>query len=195
MEEHPITQPDPAMPEAGVELAELRRPPPCPREALPEWTEYVERCERHGHKDTATQRAVLYYLSGETMRNSAKLAGLRAWQGVCDVLNKNGFRRFGAKTETVIAVHRSVASIATTLLRDQLEENPESFEGRGKELAVIAGISTDKVVAYEASKRGADSGFIQSIGEIALAVAESGSTLSVEIRPPQIEDAIDVTPA
>ncbi len=179
------------MPEAGVELAELRRPPPCPKEAKKDWDKYQSNCRG----PSKMQDAVLWYLSGESLRDATRRAGIGAYQGLADTVSRCGFRKYVGKTERLVHLNRSIALESGKLLEKELIENPDSFKGKGKELAVINGINVDKALTYEASRRGADSGFIQSIGEIALAVAESGSTLSVEIRPPQIEDAIDVTPA
>ena len=53
-------------------------PPPCPEEAEQAFSHY----ERNSHGGSRTRDAVLWYLSGESFRDSANLVGLRSNAGI-----------------------------------------------------------------------------------------------------------------
>ena len=106
-----------------------------------------------------------------------------------------------AKSDRIIGLHRQVAMEATQATLDKVLDGKENISAR--DMAVIAGISLDKVAAFEGwknGKGGEDSSFVAELRKI----AENGSSvkLSLEVQPPPEGmppppddfDVLDVTP-
>ena len=106
-------------------------------------------------------------------------------------------RRFGivdVRTRSLIETHRRVAKLSGEELEGRLVDDPEAVTS--PQLAVIAGISTDKVLAHEKTAKDDGGSYISALEKVAAQIAESGQTLELRVsvspnRPGA--DAIDVT--
>jgi len=117
-------------------------------------------------------------------------------------------KRFGLlklTTRSIIDQHRSIAKLSAEEMERRLHEKPEEIPTN--QLAVIGGISTDKVLSHEKQAKDDGSTYLSALEAMAKRVAESGAELELKVtvkpkaeEPPKDEvispsgEVIDVTP-
>ncbi len=100
------------------------------------------------------------------------------------------------RTRRLIDTHRHVARLSGEELELRLTTEPEKISA--SQMAVISGISTDKVLAHEKSQTDDGSSYLSALEKMAERFAESGKTLELKVTlspaARDADDAIDVTP-
>jgi hypothetical protein len=179
-------------------------PPPCPKEALTEWTQYDKASRLNGTKGSGTYRGVLWVLSGKKIADAAEFAGVKDSNCIRAALKRYDLTKFQHKTAKLIDLHRGVAVMAMSEIYERLEDEPEKFKDT-KALAVVGAISTDKVLAYEKEKNTGENDFCESLKEGVATAAErfmeAGGTLTLTVSAgnqaateANKPEEIDVTP-
>jgi hypothetical protein len=148
--------------------------------ALPEHQiEVWERlCSRM--KDCPTRRGVYFLLAGWTYRQAGKAAGV-AHSALTDAAERYGLRPAIHTSGRAVLNHRAL-EIATTEELLERHRNGEFRADSSRDLAVIAGISRDKVAAFEQKQEG-NVGALTLLERIAGGLAERGMRLDVSLSP------------
>jgi hypothetical protein len=154
--------------------------PPIPAEAREAWAYVEANCT--GEK---ILRGMRYVLAGRTYREAEELTGCSRgtiWDGI----QRWGLRRHAASTDTIVQRHREVAALALGELLRRLEDG-ETLDGiPAKELAIISGISSDKVAAKErwVSGQPGSTDLGDTIGRFAAQLAGAGARLQARLTSP-----------
>jgi hypothetical protein len=179
-------------------------PPPCPKEAITEWTQYDKASRLNGTMGSGTYRGVLWVLSGKKIADAAEFAGVKDTNAIRAALKRYDLTKFQHKTAKLIELHRGVAYMAMSEIHERLEDKPEEFKDT-KALAVVGAISTDKVLAYEKEKNTGGNDFCEGLRDgVAYAAEkfmEAGGTLTLTVSAGNKDaiaannpEEIDVTP-
>lgn len=108
-------------------------------------------------------------------------------------------KRFGivdVRTRSLIDTHRRIAKLSGEETERRLIEEPDAIKSPA--LAVVGGISTDKVLAYEKTETDDGTTYISALEKVAARIAESGESLELRVSvgpTTPSADAIDVTPS
>jgi len=135
---------------------------------------------------------------GEQYREAARLVGYADHSRVYATARK--FDLVDLRTQTVIKIDRSISKLAGAELERRLTEKIETITA--PQLAVIKGISTDKVLAHDKSAKDDGTSYMSALEEVAARVAESGAQLELKVTvkpadPQKVTleaETIDVTP-
>ncbi len=164
--------------------------PAVPPDAESAWKKVEEKCTSEPLKLGMQLR-----LGGLTMRDAAVRCGIsdRAIRGGLDRYGLSDIARRVA-SNAVVDNHREIALKATHMQLEKLDNGEVD-----KELAVVGGISTDKIRDYEGwkNRRGGEENLGDCLIEIAERVVRSGGRLDLTIEGSAndpVESARDVTP-
>ena len=147
-------------------------------------------------------------------RMQAALQRVAAGESVPDAGRAEGYTSFGeiyrhskacglvnVKTEHIVELHRDVASMALETLRDLLLHG--KTKASAAQLAVIAGISTDKPLKYEERSKGDGTSYMGALEQVAKRLHEGGGgslEITVTVKPAEPgagwdgTEVVDVTP-
>jgi hypothetical protein len=180
-------------PDPSTELPEAPAPlPPIPAEAAEAWKEVEARC-----KSEPLKRGMRYCLGGYSQREACKLAGLSDRVLVREGLKRWGLRDLANRTDRLVQNHREIAVQTTDALLERLADEDETRSIPAKELAVVGGISTDKVRDYErwTQGQGETPDFGEAVGRIAERIVKAGGRLSARLRSQAGEAEVSVSGA
>jgi len=139
------------------------------------------------------KRALRHVVGGVAVREAAELEGYNDSRDLYRYCKRFGL--IDTRTAAIVNTHRNIAKLAGTEMERRLIEEPDQIKTPA--LAVIGGISTDKVLAFEKVETDDGTAYLSALERMAERVAESGTTieLKVSIGPttPGAE-TIDVTP-
>lgn len=200
-------RPDPRNGHDPVADAEL--PAVVPTEA----SEQADPTARSREIETALAQVQESNLGDRMKRILGRVAAGENTRKACDAESSSSYsdaykaaRRFkliSLKTSKLIDGQRSVAGLATELLEERLLEQPDKFSG--PQLAIVAGISVDKVLASDKAATDDGSVWLSAFEKTAARIISSGTgvKLEVTVSPAAVaaghvnadaSDAIDVTP-
>ncbi|GAG19090.1 unnamed protein product [marine sediment metagenome] len=157
----------------------VKTPPPCPSEAYEAWKPYHE--HPRTRPGSGNWRGVLWYLNGETLTESARLAGCKDHQNIRRVIRAYGLAKFVGRTDTLVNISRQVARASGLELLQRVEDEPEKFSN--KDLYVTNGINITNITNHEKNVRGGNTTFLDSVSKLAADVVASGATLTMTIGP------------
>ena len=162
--------------------------PAIAKEAEEAWTK-IEQSNLGDRMKSALRRISC----GESIRGSAEAEGYSSHSDVYRYAKQFGI--VNLKTKAIVDQHRSIAKLATAEVERRLLDDPENA-GSTSQLAVVGGISTDKVFAAE--KVGKDDGasYLSALEKVAAQFAKSGKALELKVTVGPVTpsaDAIDVT--
>jgi hypothetical protein len=142
-------------------------------------------------------RALQRVAAGSTAKEAAKAEGFKMPTDVYRRCKEVGL--VNTKTQFIINRHAAIASLSGAELERRLLEEPEAVTA--PQLAVINGISTDKLLVYEKNAKSDGADYMSALEVAAKIAADGGSMeLKVTVRPAVAEpvisesDIIDVTP-
>ena len=134
---------------------------------------------------------------GESIRGAAEAEGYSSHSDVYRYAKQYGI--VDVRTQRVMDGHRHIARLSGEELERRLTTEPEKISP--SQLAVISGISTDKLLAHEKNQTDDGSSYISALEQMAQRVAESGASLELKVTvgPAQpgatgAHETIDVTP-
>ena len=168
---------------------ELSALSPIPHEYSEAWA----RVAASGTEDRM-RRALLRIVYGSSCREAAREEGYASHQDVARCA-----RRFGlldASKARLLNGARRVAQLSQDELAERLTEGSEDI--RAKDLAIIAGISIDKVARAEGWDRSGSepTGYLSPLDRLVDMIREQGIELQLRVEPtPDRRNEIDVTPS
>jgi hypothetical protein len=145
------------------------------------------------------KRALRRVAGGLAIRESAEAEG---YSGHADLYRYA--KRFGlvdVRTKAIINTHRNVAKLAGEEMERRLSEDPDAIKTSA--LAIIGGISTDKVLVHEKTETDDGASYISALEKVAAEIVASGQALKIQVEiGPTLPGAdatgshetIDVTP-
>ncbi len=164
--------------------------PEIPPDAESAWKKVEAKCTSEPLKLGMQLR-----LGGLTMRDAAGRCGIsdRAIRGGLDRYGLSDIAR-RVTSHAVVDNHREIALKATHMQLENLDSGSVD-----KDLAVVGGISTDKIRDYEGwrNRRGGEENLGDCLIEIAERIVKGGGKLDLTIEGPAsdpVESARDVTP-
>ena len=168
--------------ETTTEIVEAPEPPPLETLELRKAWEDLQ--GRMG--DTSQRKALRYLLGGYTYREAAVAAGYSSWGHLHEAVVKHNLRGVVNATDRLIQSHRQVAILATEQLQQRGAEGFPNTDDR--DLAVIAGISSDKVQKFEDKQEAGNQGaeFFKGLLE---SLEASGTKLSIVVEPSKRDDS------
>ena len=153
-----------------------------------------------GERMTATLRHIA---TGMSVREAGVAEGYSKFTEIHRHAKATGLQK--ARTNSMIELHRSVATLALEKLEEALIDGTAKISAA--QLAVIAGISTDKPLKYEERQKGDGSSYMGALEQVAARLHDAGGgslEIKVTVRSADpipttlaqdvLEDAIDVTP-
>ena len=139
------------------------------------------------------KRALRRIACGEGIQDSAEAEGYSSHSDVYRYAKRFGI--VDVRTSRLIDKHRHVARLSGEVLERRLTKEPEKISAA--QLAVIQGISTDKVLAHEKNQTDDGASYLSALEKMAERFAEGGKTLELRVSlgptAPGAE-TIDVTP-
>jgi hypothetical protein len=145
------------------------------------------------------KRALRRIAGGGSIRGAAEAEGYTSHSDVYRYAKRFGIA--DERTRAIINAHRSVAKLAGEEMVKRLTENPDEIKTPA--LAIIGGISTDKVLAHEKSQTDDGSSYISALEKVAAEILASGKSLELKVSVgptlPTVNasgshEVIDVTP-
>ena len=142
-------------------------------------------------------KALRLWMAGDTMGDAAKESGIHR-RDLWNLIQRFGLTKVRYTTESLMGMHKIAAHLALELIITRMAECPEEF--KTKDLAVVAGISSDKLGAYEGWSRGGmkpgdDYGTgLKLFGDELAKSLERGGTVKMELTVKKENEPIDVTP-
>jgi len=143
------------------------------------------------------KRALQRVAGGQGIRESAEAEGYNSHQDLHRYAKRFGL--IDVRTAAIIGTHRNVAKLSGEELERRLIEDPDKIPTPA--LAVIGGISTDKVIASEKVEAYDGSSYLSALEKMAARVAESGVSLELTVTVGPATPAatgphqtIDITP-
>ena len=166
--------------------------PAIAKEAEEAWTQ-IEQSNLGDRMKSALRRIAC----GESIRGAAEAEGYSSHSDVYRYAKQHGI--VDVRTQRVMDGHRHIARLSGEELERRLTTEPEKISP--SQLAVISGISTDKVLAHEKNQTDDGAGYLGALEKVAAQFAESGKTLElrVSLGPTApggggAHETIDVTP-
>ena len=159
-------------PEGASALAAL---PPLPEHQVEVWERYSAKAN-----DSATRRGVYLLLCGWTYREAARAVGI-TMRPLADATAAHGLRAAVSGTDRAIENHREVEIHATEALIEKGRSGKLADES-ARDLAVVAGVSRDKIRDHEKGKEGPQSA-LGLLERIASGLAETGMRLDMSLSP------------
>ena len=170
---------------------------------LPEAEEAWAAVEARGFGPKMTA-ALRHVATGMTVREAGEAEGFSKFTEIHRHAKACGLQK--VRTEGMIELHRSVATLALEKLEEALIDGTSKISAA--QLAIIAGISTDKPLKYEERSKDDGRSYMGALEQVAARLSEAGGgslEIKVTVTPAEpirttlaqdvIEDAIDVTPA
>jgi len=143
------------------------------------------------------KRALRRVAGGQAVRESAKAEGYSDSRDLYRYCKR--FDLIDVRTKAIIDTHRHIAKLAGSELEERLLRDSSKISA--SQLAVMAGISTDKVLASEKTNVDDGAGYLSALEKMAEGFAASGKTLELRVsvgatRPAATgpHEVIDVTP-
>jgi len=145
------------------------------------------------------KRALRRVAGGQGVRESAELEGYSDSRDLYRYCKR--FKLIDARTKAIVDTHRHVAKLAGLELEDRLLRDSKKISA--SQLAMIGGVSTDKVFASEKANIDDGSSYISALEKMAERFGEGGATLELKVtigstRPGadtiDAHEVIDVTP-
>ena len=158
--------------------------PQIPAETLAEVSPPVlEQIEAAESRNPRMRAALIHMAAGRTYREAAAVVGYASHMDVYRRAKQLGLIEHH---NTVLKErHCQIAILATGELEKRLVDEPEKFSA--KELAVVAGISTDKVLAFEKLESERPEEQAQRWGEVLQKLAENGGVqVKVTLERPTV---------
>jgi hypothetical protein len=154
-------------------------------EILPESEEAWIKLQEAGH-GPRMMRALQRVAAGASVREAGEAEGYKSMTDVYRHCKKWGL--VDTKTRAIIDKHRDVATLSGEELRRRIADDPDAVTTR--DLTVINGVATDKVLAYEKNAKDDGGGYISALESVAKRVADSGVSLELKVtlRPSEEED-------
>ena len=166
--------------------------PAIAKEAEEAWTQ-IEKSNLGDRMKSALRRIAC----GESIRGAAEAEGYSSHSDVYRYAKQFGI--VDVRTNRLIDGHRRVARLSGEELERRLTTEPEKISA--SQMAVIAGISTDKVLAHEKNQTDDGASYLSALEKVAAQFAERGKTveLRVSLGPTApgatgSHETIDVTP-
>jgi hypothetical protein len=139
-------------------------------------------------KPTRTKLGVRYLLAGWSYRNATEAAGLANHSQLREFVRRHRLGEFVHSTTAAIRNHHAIEIAATEALLEK-----DLTKESGRDLAVIAGVSRDKIRDYE-QRQAAPTTAIDALHKVAEAIAATGMKLEVTLEPADTQQAPDPTP-
>ena len=166
--------------------------PAIAKEAEEAWTQ-IEKSNLGDRMKSALRRIAC----GESIRGAAEAEGYRSHSDVYKYATQYGI--VDVRTKRLIDGHRRVARLSGEELEQRLTTKPEKISAA--QLAVIAGISTDKVLKSEEKAKDDGASYLSALEKMAERFAEGGKTLELRVSlgptapgATESHETIDVTP-
>ncbi len=156
-------------------------------EILPESEEAWIKLQEAGH-GPRMMRALQRVAGGCSVREAVEAEGYKSSTDVYRHCKKWGL--VDTKTRAIIDKHRDVAKLSGDEMERRLMDAPRDVTTR--DLTVINGVATDKVLAYEKQNRDDGGGYVSALEAVVKRVAESGVSmeLKVTVKPPAEDDSV-----
>ncbi len=137
-------------------------------------------CERM--TDCPTRAALRYLLAGYTYREAARAGGLKSHGSIVDAVRQHGLSTIIHRTDRLVNNHRRVALIGTEELIRRGEA--DGFENESaRDVAVLTGISSDKVLAFEKQHEESGNQGAEFFRGLLDRLEKSGTKLSITVEP------------
>jgi hypothetical protein len=191
-----------------VDPAEIRQPdlPRWPRDEPPPASEELEKIFTHLVEDTNVSQKVIAGLrwaaAGYNWREVADILGSPDTRSshIRQMADRYGILKILTGTDRIMNLQREIAFEASRATLERIREDPDDVSL--KDMAIVAGIATDKVAMREGWKSGGAAGGESSFVAELRKIAEEGHEVkfSLEIDAgAQVHDAkppaeIDITP-
>jgi hypothetical protein len=140
--------------------------------------------------------ALRLWCSGEGLQDAADAHRVHR-KALWKLIQQYGLAKLRYTTESLMGLHKITAHLALETIVTRMLENPEEF--KTKDLAVLAGISSDKLGSYEGwARSGARGGEdyasdLSKWGADLMKKVEPGGKVKLELTVEREPDAIDVT--
>ena len=154
--------------------------PPLPEHCKEAWA----RLERE-MSDCRTRAGLRYVLAGWSYRESAAAVDLRDHGVLIKAIQRHGLVDLAHRTDRITRNHRQVAILATEELVERGAAG-KFADDTSRDLAVVAGVSTDKVRDWE-KKQEAPADALSLLERIGRGLAETGMQLDMSLRPVEQE--------
>jgi len=155
--------------------------PPLPEHCRDAWIRLEQEMS-----DCKTRLGLRYLLAGWTYRDAAAAAGLLSDSPLSDAVTRHGLGNLVHRTDRVVENHRKVALLGSEELIRRAEDGELKRES-ARDVAVVTGVSTDKVLEWEKKQSQPQEAisFLQSIAE---GMGRAGMQLDVSLRPAGVDD-------
>ncbi len=160
--------------------------PPLPEHCIEAWA----RLERD-MSDCRTRLGLRYVLAGWSYREAAAEADLIDHGVLVKAVQRHGLVDLAHRTDRLASNHRQVAILATEELIERGAKDGFK-EDASRDVAVVAGVSTDKVRDWEKrNERPQDA--LSLLQQIAGGLADAGMRLDLSLQPAgEVEDGATV---
>jgi len=145
-----------------------------PKEAVELWKGVERRC-----KSPNLKYAMILNLNGYSQREASRAGGYDDPSTLRDGLLRYGLRHIANGTDRLVANHREIAVLTTEMQLEQLHSGEEP----DTKLAIVGGISTDKVEKREQwskhESEGAD--LMGALGSVAAQIIKAGGKVEARL--------------
>ena len=173
------------MEDSALEPLELPDPP---KDLADRWhTEVLPRIQ-----SPKIKAALLHYLSGDGYLTAGRKAGISP-QAVSQAAERYKLAGLGARDTAIVSQQRQIAHASGSAILERLHDPERTDSLSMKELSIVNGIATDKLIRREQIQRDSGAGGLSGLDRLAAALADGNLKLELTVQPAE-PDAIDVTP-